>query len=132
MTNDDETAVGPANDETAVIAASDAVTQLRQSQDALAWSAEEPQTVRLRAPAPLAHGLLILVLLAAITVASYIIAENPKRPANMRSRQPPTPLGVLDGTYRLDYDYAKGTLNGAPDPTPNTDNGHVVGLSFIV
>ncbi len=90
MTNDDEAAVGPANDETAVIAASDAVTELRQSQDALAWSVEEPEAVALlRAPGPLAHGLLILVLLAAITVASYVIAKNAMRTAPAPERLRP-------------------------------------------
>jgi hypothetical protein len=50
----------------------------------------------------------------------------------MASRTPaPAPLAVLDGTYRLDYDDAKETLNGAPDPTPNTQH-NMVGLSFIV
>jgi serine/threonine protein kinase, bacterial len=31
-------------------------------------------------------------------------------------------LAVLDGTYRLDYDNARQTSNGAPNSQPNTDN----------
>jgi hypothetical protein len=33
---------------------------------------------------------------------------------------PAPPAAVLDGTYRLDYDGAKVTANGAPTPQPNT------------
>ena len=47
--------------------------------------------------------------------------STPAAPAPAPSA-PAAPGPVLDGTYRLDHDYAKQTQNGAPNPQPNTDN----------
>ena len=52
-----------------------------------------------------------------IGVTGYMV-----QPRKHATSTPAPPTAVLDGTYRLDYDYAKQTANGAPFPQPNTDN----------
>ena len=63
------------------------------------------------------------IAVAVFTVAGvvgYMIANN-----NTASNPPaakPAPAAVLDGTYRLDIDWAKQTANGAPAPSTNNAN----------
>jgi serine/threonine protein kinase, bacterial len=60
---------------------------------------------------------VVLLLIAGVTLA----VTRHDRP-NAATAPPTPPAAVLDGTYRLVYDYTKRTFNGAPAPLPNTDN----------
>jgi serine/threonine protein kinase, bacterial len=61
-------------------------------------------------------AVLAVAVLTATGVIGHMIEKN-----NTASKPAPA-AAVLDGTYRLDYDLAKQTSNGAPAPQPNTDN----------
>jgi len=58
-----------------------------------------------------------VAVVAAIAATLYVVGRN-----NNSGASRPAPAAVLDGTYRRDYDFAKQTRNGAPDPQPNTNN----------
>ncbi|MBS4730652.1 serine/threonine protein kinase [Mycobacterium sp. SM1] len=69
---------------------------------------------------PILVGAVIVVVVAAIGATLYVIERD-----NHATTSPPTrtlPAAVLDGTYRVEVDLAKGTVNGAPNPQPNTGN----------
>jgi serine/threonine protein kinase, bacterial len=51
-----------------------------------------------------------------LTVIGYIIDQKISAPATS------TAGPVLDGTYRMEFDWAKRTRNGTPDPATNTSN----------
>jgi serine/threonine protein kinase, bacterial len=57
-----------------------------------------------------------VIALTAVGAIGYTIENN-----DTASKQA-SPAAVLDGTYRLDFDFSKQTANGAPDPQPNTGN----------
>ncbi|MGH3561534.1 MAG: hypothetical protein ACRDTN_06985 [Mycobacterium sp.] len=52
----------------------------------------------------------------------YMIQPKKHTTSTPATSTPAPPAAELDGTYRLDYDFAKDTQNGAPDPQPNTNN----------
>jgi serine/threonine-protein kinase len=56
-------------------------------------------------------AVMAIVLLAAVAATVYRVM-----PKNNTASAPSTPAAVLDGTYRLVYDWAKRTDNGAPVP----------------
>lgn len=57
----------------------------------------------------------LAAVLAAIGATVYVVT-----PKNKKTSTPSLPIAVLDGTYRMDYDDTKRTINGAPMPlTPN-------------
>jgi serine/threonine protein kinase, bacterial len=59
---------------------------------------------------------ITVIALTAIGVIGYTIEKN-----NTASKPTP-PAAVLNGTYRVVYDFTKRTVNGAPSlPPPNTD-----------
>ncbi|MGO9151838.1 MAG: serine/threonine-protein kinase [Mycobacterium sp.] len=64
----------------------------------------------------LVAAAIAVVTFTATSVIGYMIEKNDT------ASKPAPPAAVLDGTYRLEYDYGKQTQNGAPDPHPNTDN----------
>jgi serine/threonine protein kinase, bacterial len=69
------------------------------------------------------HWILLAAATAVVvlTVLSYIIDQKTSAPATRT--QAPTAAGpVLDGTYRMDFDWAKRTRNGAPEPSADTSN----------
>jgi len=66
-------------------------------------------------PRILVGAALAVVLLTVVGVIGYM--NQPKH--STRSTPPSAPAAVLNGTYRLVYDYAKRTQNGAPSPPPN-------------
>jgi serine/threonine-protein kinase len=61
-------------------------------------------------------AVLAVAVLTATGVIGYIIEKN-----NTASRPAPA-AAVLDGTYRLDFDLAKQTANGAPAPSTDHSN----------
>ncbi|MGH7043050.1 MAG: hypothetical protein ACREFY_13090, partial [Acetobacteraceae bacterium] len=103
----DETATGPA--------------------EALAWSDTEAGRTE---PAPYVQrgaerrwavvGAAVMLPLAAIAALGTVFFHTRHAPTG--APVPAPPAAVLDGTYRVEADPAKGTVNGAPDPLPNTDN----------
>jgi len=70
----------------------------------------------------------ILVAAAAVVVAAVVATVYMAERKNDTAAKPapaskPAPaVAVLDGTYRLDYDFQKHTQNGAPSAQPNTNN----------
>ena len=63
-------------------------------------------------------GASMAFVLIAVGAIGYTTENN-----NVRTASKPAPAAaVLDGIYRLDYDYEKQTQNSAPYPQPNTDN----------
>ena len=68
-------------------------------------------------PRILLGATLAVVVLIAVGVIGY--THQPKRNAAVT---PSPPAAVLDGTYRLVYDYEKETMNGAANPESHTDN----------
>jgi serine/threonine protein kinase, bacterial len=83
--------------------------------------AEPPPTAatgkRRRRPRILLGVALAVAVLTAIVATVYVVERN-----NNTASKPAPAAAVLDGTYRLDFDYAKLTVNGAPFPRPNTNN----------
>jgi serine/threonine protein kinase, bacterial len=70
---------------------------------------------------PILIGAAIaLAIFVATDVIGYMIEKNNtgSRPAPAA----PAAAAVLDGAYRLDYDFAKTTVNGAPNAPPYADN----------
>src|SRR5262249_30077407 len=55
-----------------------------------------------------------------LTVIGYVIDQQIFAPAT--STRAPTAGPVLDGTYRMDFDWAKRTKNGAPDSSTESSN----------
>jgi serine/threonine protein kinase, bacterial len=74
---------------------------------------------RRRRPWLLVAAAIAVVAITATGVIGYMIEKN-----NTASKPAP-PAAVLDGTYRLDFDFAKATSNGAPYPqsTPSPTDG---------
>jgi serine/threonine protein kinase, bacterial len=64
----------------------------------------------------------ILVAAAAVVVAAVVATVYVVERKNNTASKPAPAAAVLDGTYRLDYDFQKATQNGAPNPQPNTNN----------
>jgi serine/threonine protein kinase, bacterial len=67
------------------------------------------------------HWILLAVAIAVVvlTVIGYMIYQKTSAP----SSRAPTAVGpVLHGTYRMDFDRAKRTRNGAPDASTETSN----------
>jgi serine/threonine-protein kinase len=56
-----------------------------------------------------------------LTVIGYIIDQKTSAPAT-GTQTPTAARPVLDGTYRMDFDWAKRTRNGATDPSTDTSN----------
>ena len=69
----------------------------------------------------LVAAAIAVVTFTAIGVVGYMIQPKKHTPSTPATGTPTPPAAVLDGTYRLDHDYAKETLNGAPIPQPNID-----------
>jgi serine/threonine-protein kinase len=69
-------------------------------------------------------GAVNTTAVAALTVMLTVIGYNmidQKTSAPATGTQAPTAAGpVLDGTYRIDFDWAKRTRNGVPDPSTDT------------
>jgi hypothetical protein len=61
-------------------------------------------------------GAAVVVLVAAVAITGYLLTRPGKSTA---------PTAVLDGTFRLDFDGAKMTLNGAPNPGSNGTSWYV-------
>ena len=90
-----------------------------------ASTAAKPQ--RRRRSRILVGAAVAAVLVTVIGVLGYMrqpTRQTPSAPAasTPADHTPARPAVVLDGTYRLDYDYSKQTINGAPYAKPNTDN----------
>jgi len=67
-------------------------------------------------------GVAAVVLVAALGVTGYLVTRS----ANPgKSPTSPPPAAVLDGTYRIDDDGAKTTLNGATSPLSNATHLYV-------
>jgi serine/threonine protein kinase, bacterial len=131
---DDDTDAGPATvaasggDDTAA-APTEHSTELIEAGAAprpeLAWSAdtEERETDAISEKRSLALWLVpvMALLAAAIAVASAVLFYIHRAPATTGSAtNSRTPAGSpLDGTYRLNFDLAKQTANGLPNPLPN-------------
>jgi serine/threonine protein kinase, bacterial len=64
------------------------------------------------------------VVFTVIGIIGYAIQPTRHKTSAPATSTPAPPAAILDGTYRLDYDFAKQTQNGAPEPgsQPNTDN----------
>jgi serine/threonine protein kinase, bacterial len=63
---------------------------------------------------------IAVVVLVAVGLIGYT-----NQPKHNTASTPSPPAAVLDGTYRVVYDFTKGTTNGAPNPAKsNTDNIH--------
>lgn len=60
--------------------------------------------------------VLLFTVVAVIAVVGYLTKKN-----NTTAAKPP-PAAVLEGTYRLDIDWAKQTENGATAPSSDTTN----------
>jgi hypothetical protein len=111
----DDTAAAPTEDATELIETGAAPTP------ELAWSAdtEDTETIGENRSRTLWLVPVVALLVAAIAVASALLFYMHRTPASS-TRAPAAP--PLDGTYRLDYDFAKETVNGALVPEPNTNN----------
>jgi hypothetical protein len=60
-------------------------------------------------------AVVVVVVFALVGVAGYMIGSKKSTPIR--------PTGSLrDGTYRVDFDTQKATLNGRPHPEPDTNN----------
>lgn len=94
----------------------------------LAWSADAPaaevESASNRRPLSLPlRALLISVLVAAVGLATFVLGGRPVLSRHDGVLRPaPSAAPPLDGTYRVDYDFAKRTVNGAPYAQPNTGN----------
>jgi serine/threonine protein kinase, bacterial len=80
-----------------------------------------PATAKEKRPKrpPILIGAAIAVaVFIATDVIGYMIEKN-----NTGSKPAPA-AAALDGTYRLDYNSAKTTVNGAPNAAPNTSNNN--------
>jgi serine/threonine-protein kinase len=116
---------GAGGDETEIV---ESVTV--QAETMTAWSEADDEPDSPRKPWRLVWGIVASVLvvcaLVAIVVVNVLHKGNPTPTAGPAPAPPPAthapPQLVLDGTYRLDHDNAKGTQNGAPNPQPNSDN----------
>ena len=131
---DDDTDAGPATvtasggDDTAA-APTEHPTELIETGAAptpeLAWSADtedrEADTISEKRSRALWLVPVMALLAAAIAVAAAVVFYIHRAPTTTDSatntRVPAAP--PLDGTYRLSYDLAKQTDNGAPHPQPN-------------
>jgi serine/threonine-protein kinase len=126
LNDDDDTRAASVSDETAA-APTDHATELIETAAAstpeLAWSDDtedqETDTVSEKRSRALWLVPVTALLVAAIAVASALLFYTHRAPATS-TRAPAAPS--LDGTYRLDYDFAKATYNGVPAPQPNTNN----------
>jgi hypothetical protein len=121
----EETAPAPKTPEAETTVLADEVrTELA---DALAWSdseagsTEPAQYVERRSGWRWAIvAVAVMLPLAAVLALGMVFFHT--RHAPTRARVPAPPNAALDGTYRVDVDLAKGTVNGAPNAQPNTDN----------
>ncbi len=131
MNDDDDTRAASVSDETAA-APGDHATELIETPAAptpeLAWSdaADEHEADAISENRSRATwlGPVVALSVAAIAVLSILLfyvhrTAAPNAPAPVPSSDNARPV-PLDGTYRLDYDAAKQTQNGAPEPQPNT------------
>jgi serine/threonine-protein kinase len=112
------------DDETTILAGE--TTELA---DARAWSDTEAGPTE---PAPYVEGrrtsrwvfaalAVMLPLIALVALGTMFLQTRHGASTRAPSTAAP-PAAVLDGTYRLAYDFEKETQNGAPAPQPNTNN----------
>ena len=70
----------------------------------------------------LGAALAAVLLAVAGVVGLTSLPKHGTTSSSPSSASPSAPAHVLDGTYRLVYDFTKQTFNGAPVPQPNDDN----------
>ncbi len=114
----DDTAAAPTEHATELIETSAAPTP------ELAWSADtdnqDTEAVGEKRSRALWLVPVTALLVALIAVASALLFYTHRAPT---TSTPGPVVPPLDGTYRLDYDFAKATFNGVLAPQPATSNG---------
>ncbi|MDI3313993.1 MAG: serine/threonine-protein kinase [Mycobacterium sp.] len=94
-----------------------------RSEDSLPSGPEPAAAKKQRRRRPILVGAAIAVaVLAAIGATLYVVERENHATTTPPIRTPAPPAAVLDGTYRMEFDLAKQTFNGAPAPAPNTGN----------
>ncbi|MDI3312948.1 MAG: serine/threonine-protein kinase [Mycobacterium sp.] len=87
-----------------------------RSEDSLPSSTEPAAAKRQRRRRPILVGAEIaVVVLAAIGATLYVVEWDNPTTTTPPTRTPTPPAAVLDGTYRVEFDYARQMENGAPD-----------------
>jgi serine/threonine protein kinase, bacterial len=64
------------------------------------------------------YRILFAAAMAVVVLAAAAATVYRVMPKNNTASAPSAPAAVLDGTYRLDYNYAQQTVNGSPHPPP--------------
>lgn len=77
-------------------------------------------TDKRRRPAVLIGAAIAVAISVATGVIGYMIEAN--NTGSQPTPAVPAAAAVLDGTYRLDYNSAKTTVNGTPNPPPDGNN----------